>query len=169
MTKKILNIEAISNELEGASLFFTRPATKLEEPIKEKVVETVSPSDNPVSKKNDISNLQALSPKNKSKTVNKRNDTVIPRYHDTTTPRYHDTITEIVRKAVKEFGKEAATHRFTVAEKRAVADIIYTYKSRGTRTSENEIARIAVNFLIEDFKANGESSVLDKVLKALNG
>ena len=85
------------------------------------------------------------------------------------TPRYHDTIIELVRRGVKDFGKEAATHRFTLDEKKAIADIIYTYKSRGVRTSENEIARIAVNFLVEDFKENGEASVLDKVLKALNG
>jgi hypothetical protein len=103
-------------------------------------------------------------------------DTVIPRNHDimtpsnrdTTQPSYHDTIVQLVRKAVKELGKEAATHRFTVQEKQAVADIIYTYKMRGIRTSENELARIAINFLIHDYQENGENSVLDKVLQALN-
>jgi hypothetical protein len=95
-------------------------------------------------------------------------DTTTPRYHDTTVSRYHDTIIELVRKAVKEFGKEAATHRFTLAEKKAIADIIYTYKNEGIKTSENEIARIAVNFLIEDYRENGVNSVLDKALKALN-
>ena len=82
--------------------------------------------------------------------------------------RYHDTIIELVRKAVKQFGKEAATHRFTVEEKNAVADIIYSYKNRGIRTSENEITRIAVNFTINDYRENGENSVLDKTLKELN-
>lgn len=109
----------------------------------------------------------------KSKAENKprrkmKHDTVIPRYHDTMTPRYHDTIVPIVRKAVKEFGKEAATHRFTQAEKKSIADIIYTYKNQGVKTSENEIARISVNFLIEDFKQNGENSILNTILKALN-
>jgi hypothetical protein len=95
-------------------------------------------------------------------------DTTTPRHHDTTVSRYHDTIIELVRKAVKEFGKEAATHRFTVEEKRVIADIIYAYAGRGVRTSENEITRIAVNFVINDYKENGENSVIDKVLKALN-
>jgi hypothetical protein len=95
-------------------------------------------------------------------------DTTTPRNHDTTVSRYHDTIIERVRKAVKDFGKEAATHRFTVEEKKAIADIIYSYKNRGIRTSENEIARIAVNFIVEDYRENGENSVLDKALKALN-
>ena len=95
-------------------------------------------------------------------------DTTTPRYHDTTVARYHDTIIGLVRKAVKEFGKEAATHRFTMEEKQAVADLIYTYKSQGIRTSENEIARIAINFIVEDFKENGKNSVLDKAIRALN-
>jgi len=107
-------------------------------------------------------------PKEKKVLPDSNHDTVIPRYHDTMTPRYHDTVIEIVRKAVKDYGKEAATHRFTVSEKKAIADIIYTYKSRGVKTSENELARIAVNFLLEDFNENGEESVLDKVLRALN-
>ena len=75
----------------------------------------------------------------------------------------------MVRKAVKQFGKEAATHRFTVEEKKAIADIIYSYRNQGIRTSENEIARIAVNFIVHDYRENGENSVLDEVLRALNG
>jgi integrase len=71
----------------------------------------------------------------------KKSDTKQPRHHDTTVSRYHDTKTpmihgvtvEVVRKAVKEFGKEAATHRFTEAEKRRVADIIYTYKNQAVK------------------------------------
>jgi len=75
---------------------------------------------------------------------------------------------ETVRVAVKQFGKEAATHRFTPEEKKAIADIIYTYKMRGIRTSENELTRIGVHFLLEDYEENGENSFLDRVLKALN-
>ena len=96
-------------------------------------------------------------------------DIVTPRNRETTASRYHDTVIELVRKAVKEFGKEAATHRFTMEEKKAIADIIYSYKNRGIRTSENEIARIAVNFVVNDYRENGENSVLDRTLRALNG
>lgn len=94
--------------------------------------------------------------------------TVIPRYHDTTVSRYHDTMIETVRAAVKQFGKEAATHRYTPEEKKAIADIIYTYKTRGIRTSENELTRIGVHFLLEDYEENGKNSFLDLVLKALS-
>ena len=95
-------------------------------------------------------------------------DTTQPRIHDTTVSRYHATSIELVRKAVKELGKEAATHRFTIKEKKALANIIYSYKNRSLRTSENEVTRIAVNFIINDFRENGENSILDRTLKALN-
>lgn len=98
-------------------------------------------------------------------------DTVIPRHHDTmldtTTPRHRDAIIEVVRKAVKEFGKEAATYRFTIEEKKALRNIIYAYLGQDIRTSENEIARIAINFMVSDYQENGENSVLHKVICAL--
>ena len=103
-------------------------------------------------------------------------DTVIPRHHDTAVPRNHDTTTphgeydifEMVRKSVKQIGKEAATHRFTLEEKNLLADIEYTYKRQGIRTSENEITRIAINYFIEDYRKNGDQSILANILKRLN-
>jgi hypothetical protein len=104
-----------------------------------------------------------------SDTMTPRNrDTTQPSNHDTTIPRYHEQIVEAIRRAVKELGKEAATHRFTVDEKKTISDLIYSYKRLGIRTSENEITRIAINFIINDYKENGKNSVLEKALKALN-
>ena len=88
--------------------------------------------------------------------------------NDTMTPRYHDTTVETLRRAVKACGKEAATHRFTATEKGAIAEIVYACKREGLRTTENEITRIAVNFIIAEYQAKGESSLLVKVLRALN-
>ena len=96
-------------------------------------------------------------------------DTTQPRHHATMTPRYRDTTIEAIRGAVKIIGKEAATHRFTLEEKRAFRDIIYAYEGQGLKTNENELSRIGINFLIEDYKAYGENSILHKVLKALKG
>src|SRR5512132_2669616 len=107
-------------------------------------------------------------------------DTTIPRHRDTTVstmpPRNEDTtvahaeddIFDLVRKAVRQIGKEAATHRFTLDEKNSLADIEYTYRRQGIRTSENEITRIAINYFIEDYRTHGDSSLLAKVLKRLN-
>jgi hypothetical protein len=58
--------------------------------------------------------------------------------------------------------------RVTPEEKARLADIIYTYKRQGVKTSENEINRIAMNFLIEDFHKNGKESVLAQVIEVLN-
>ena len=107
-------------------------------------------------------------PSNRDTTTPRYHDTTVSRYHDTRTPQVHGVTIELVRKAVKEFGKEAATHRFTDTEKKDIADLIYTYKNNGIRTSENEIARISVNFIIQDYRENGENSVLHKILEALN-
>jgi hypothetical protein len=168
--KKKLNIESITNELEGASLFFPKPVnSSTPPPSKSQVVD--SPSAGPeVSSDRTNPPIPKRSATKNPRKKNKGNyrDTTTPRHHATMVSRYHDTIISIVRSAVRQLGKEAATHRFTEEEKRGIADVIYTYKNQGVRTSENEITRIAVNFIIQDYKEHGEESVLDKVLKALN-
>jgi len=93
---------------------------------------------------------------------------VQPSNHDTATPREEDDIFEVVRKAVKQIGKEAATYRFTKDEKNVLEDIKYSYKRRGIITSENEITRIAINYFTEDYRKNGELSMLATILKRLN-
>lgn len=95
-------------------------------------------------------------------------ETKQPSSEDTVVPRHHDTTIEEIRKAVKVFGKEAATHRFTQEEKQRIAELIFIYSNEGIRTSENEISRIAVNFLVQDFKLSKKHSILERVLKLLN-
>ena len=73
-----------------------------------------------------------------------------------------------VRRAVRTLGKEAATYRFTQEEKRALSSIVYAYKERGIKTSENEITRIALNYLIDEYRRNNTSSILARVLARLN-
>ena len=74
---------------------------------------------------------------------------------------------EEVRKTVKGVGKEVVYVRLTQEEKAVLADVAYTFKRQGMKTSENEIGRIGVNFLLEDFKVNGKQSILAKVIDAL--
>lgn len=94
-------------------------------------------------------------------------DTVISRYHDTTIPENTDDTIEAIRKAVKHLGKEAATYRFTEEEKKALSNVVFVYRNKRVRTSENEITRIAINFLLEDYRSRGEQSLLAKVLEKL--
>jgi hypothetical protein len=162
--KKKLNVDSVQSELRGGSAFFpgyNRP-------------------DSPTPPQEEISQAEIVDapPKEKKPTdrPQPKRDTTIPRYHDTTVSRNHDTMTpptgadifEMVRKAVKQIGKEAATHRFTLDEKNLLADIEYTYKRQGIRTSENEVTRIAINYIIAEYKQNGEESILAKILKRLN-
>lgn len=152
MTKK-LNTKDVLSEL-GGSVFFQPRQPAEPQPETKTLPESAQPND-----------AQPAS-----------DDTVIPRHHDTMQPRHHATmmpqseedIIEVVRKAVKQIGKEAATHRFTLDEKNLLAEIEYTYKRQGIRTSENEITRIAINFFVEDYRQHGEQSILAKVLKRLN-
>lgn len=95
-------------------------------------------------------------------------ETEQPSNRETMVSRYHDTIIEAIRIAVKRPGKEAATHRFTMEEKKALSDIIYAYKNQGIKTSEIEITRIAVNHILRDHKEGGRNSLLDKVLRLLH-
>jgi hypothetical protein len=83
------------------------------------------------------------------------------------TPLAEDMV-QHVRRAVREFGKEAATYRFTELEKQTLAEIIYAYKKQGIRTNENEIARIAINALFHNYQKMGENSLLHKILVSLN-
>ncbi len=144
------------------SPFFSTPKPS---PVMEKVPQAERQSEEKVQEKV-VSSPQAS--KSSTAALPSHRDTTVSRHHDTVTPRNHDTVIETIRKAVKEFGKEAATHRFTNTEKRAVLDIIYSYKALDIKTSENEVARIAINYILEDYKQNGQTSILDRVLKALN-
>jgi len=98
-----------------------------------------------------------------------KKETVTPRHRGPTTPQIQDEeIIETIRRAVHQLGKEDATYRFTEAEKKDLADVVYTYGSAGIKTSQNEVTRIAINWLMEDYRANGKTSVLARVLERLN-
>ncbi len=167
--KKKLDTSGVLNELRGNSVFFPKkPQSAIQEHVQ---VPPAPPSQ--------VAQQPQAPEAVKEPTIKREQvtrDTVIPRHHDTMQPSNHDTtipqpeavIFEVVRKAVKQIGKEAATHRFTLDEKNLLADIEYTYKRQGIRTSENEITRIAINYFIEDYRQNGEQSLLAKLLKHLN-
>lgn len=153
MSKKKLDTSAIISELRGESPFFParhheKQTTNAQEPKPREASDTAIPS-------------------NHDTTPPRHHDAVIPSNHDTTSPDKQD-IHETVRKAVKQLGKEAATHRFTVEEKEQLAEIEYAYKRQGIRTSENEITRIALNYFLEDHRQHGENSLLAKILNRLN-
>jgi hypothetical protein len=178
--KKKLDTAGIVNELEGASLFFSKPATPLPsneakkaddktpepttyEQTQQRVKEVKSqrvnnksrPTTQPKSEINVVMNESLQASNNAS-------------MHASNQPINQETIIEIIRKAVKDVGKDSATYRFTPEEKKALLELSFSYKMQGYKTSENELTRIAINFLLEDHKQNGQNSILRRVLDALN-
>ena len=138
--KKRLNEDKIINELtQGSAYFRNNPGTL------------------------SIENVQKDKPLPQEKEAVKP-----PNNLDAVIPPDHDTMFEGIRKSMKEYGKEAATHRFTSAEKAALAEIIFAYTQKGIRTNENEITRIAINFIIKDHKLHEEKSTLHEILKLIN-
>ena len=155
MSKKKLDVTSITNELRGQSVFFPKKGQG-----------------------QDSQEQQSTTPPlpQQKESIVENSDTVIPRYHETMIPSNHDTMIplseeamiEAVRKAVKQIGKEPATQRLTLEEKQALDDIEYSYKRQGIKTSGNEIIRIATNYIVRDYRQNGENSILAKVLNSLN-
>jgi hypothetical protein len=76
-------------------------------------------------------------------------------------------VVQAIRKVVKVSGKDVSYVRLTPEEKAQVADIIYAYKRQGQKTTETEIHRIALNYLLNDYHAHSSDSVLASVLAAL--
>jgi len=83
------------------------------------------------------------------------------------TPKKEFDAVEAIRRVVKRPGKEVVYVRLTPEEKNQLADVVYTYKRQGIRTSDNELGRIEINSLLADYEAHGEQSLLAKVLAAL--
>ena len=161
--KKKLDVSVFTSTLRGESVFFP---TKNDTPAPDQAGE---PIEHPKEE-------HPLPQSPRSEADESNHDTLVPRYHETIIPSNHNTMMplseedmiEAVRKAVKQIGKEPATQRLTLDEKQALDDIEYSYKRQGIRTSGNEIIRIATNYIVRDYRKNGENSILAKVLNSLN-
>ena len=180
MSKKTLNTQPVINELRGQSVFFKQAAlsqsesdeTKPEEENKPKIHSPVN-IDKAATKP--IPN-QASSPIDLPAEM--KNDTVGSSESNhasiaaSTLAYIQDDIVETVRKTVKQVGKDTLYVRLTADEKHQVTSVVYAlnemYRGESRKTSENEIGRIGVNFLLEDYKANGKQSTLARVLAALH-
>jgi len=175
MSKKTLNTAGISNELSGASLFFSSPKQKKEDPTLSRmpVQAPVLPekaSDRPSPLRPPIESTSGLPGQSTDEAIHhsgSNSDQRAITQASTQTNRDTENI-ERIRKVVKVSGKEVTYVRLLPEEKEKLGDVVYTYKRRGIKTSENEIGRIAINFLTQDYEAHGENSVLAKVLAALN-
>ena len=168
MSKKQLNVAGIKNELTGASLFFAKRRPDPE-------IRPTPPETPPEGRKMpEVALKMETGPSVPSRQIEAEKKPPIAADSSTAGLQAsklasdQDNVIEQLRKTVKALGKEVAFTRITPEEKARLADIVYTYKRQGIKTSENEINRIAINYLIQDYEAHGQNSLLAKVLAALN-
>lgn len=140
MTKKY-DPNVIQNELASGSSFFSNP----------------SPSN--TNSNNDIMRDGII----ESKVVTPDRDIT----HDVMPSPLPSSPEEFILKRVKRFGKEATTLRLTVEEKKELEAIKNEFRSKDYRTTENEMARVCLNFIIFDYKTKGDQSILSKILREL--
>ncbi len=167
--KKHINTDEIMSELEG-SVFFPTKADKSKPEHSAEPIENKEIASKPANKQTDKevnqqdSNLASLQTSKQT-----RSQASIDASKHASTLAIKPDIIEIIRKIVKSPAKEEVLYvRVSKEEKNQLGDIEYTYGRQGIDTSANELGRIAVNFLIADYKANGENSILAKVLTALH-
>ena len=156
----------ITNELQGSSVFFQRKQAAPDEQLEPVPEKPAQASPKPEAPPSHPARNHAITP---SRTHNSRRADKHAAMQDGMVAAMDDDQLDAIRKAVKQLGKELSTHRFTVDEKEALADIVYTYTRQGWRTSENEITRIGVNWLLQDYREHGENSVLARLLERLHG
>ena len=175
MSNKHLDENEIVNELKGSSLFFPHesesppPPQSEPQPIHEMNLRKVNTphaqfATNSVPRSRPKPNPVKSSTQGNGTNAKVTNDASVPA---SMLARHSDSVIEEIRKTVKATGKEVSFVRLTPEEKNLLVDIVYTYKRQGVKTSENEINRIAVNFLLLDFKVNGAESILTRVIEAL--
>jgi hypothetical protein len=163
--KKKLDVTAFTSSLRGESVFFpTKGNTPAPDHAGEPIEHTEAINTQETQQKKETSSLDTVIPRHHDTNV----DTTIPSNHDAVIPHTENEMLEAVRKAVKQVGKEAATQRLTLEEKKALKAIEFTYGQQGILTSSNEIIRIGMNFILKEYQQNGENSILAKVLQRLN-
>jgi hypothetical protein len=171
MTKKILSVAGIANELEGASLYFSKPIRFQEKkPDLDPAQNNAGPVTTPVH-----SPHQNLNFEERSAIVADQVEEIASMpasKYAGIEPVEQDDFIEAIRKTVKQVGREALFVRLTSNEKHRLSSIAYTfnekYRGEGRKTSENEICRVGLSWLFENYRVYGEQSILARVLMALN-
>ena len=184
MSKKVLNTQSVINELKGQSAFFRQdaplqsetvapkhPTVKASPKKPKKLPEAHGKKETPKPILNQVQSPINLPAEKKTDSVSSNDSNRASARASMLANNQDDTI-ETIRKTVKQVGKDTLFVRLTTDEKHRVTSVVYAfnemYRRESRKTSENELGRIGINFLLEDYKANGEQSILARVLAALN-
>ena len=163
--KKSLPTVAIVNELSGSSAFFRRPEKQKAAPPSPVSQEKKPSKPKPTGQKNQLETTAVPQvPVDVNNEKASKNDSS----QDSELASYQASTIERIRKIVKDGGREVTFTRLSHEEKQQMKDLIYTYGRLGIKTTENDIVRIALNYILEDYQASGKASILERVLEALN-
>jgi len=96
-------------------------------------------------------------------------DDVVQRRETTSTAgvAWDTAMIESLRKAVKPLGDKVSYVRLTDAEKDGLREVVVALSRQGLKTTENEVSRIAIAYLLSDHAKNGPDSVVTRVIEAL--
>jgi len=169
MVKK-LNVIGITNELQGASVFFPSPPPLPSPTTQEEPIEAVIPDPAPAMESVPAQQETALpieedvqeTPKPEVEAA--KHESLQSREKASLLACKHDSVLAKIRETVRTIGKEVSYSRLTQDEKKRILDVIYAFRSSGIKISENELMRIAVNMLLEDYDLHKEESWLHKIL-----
>jgi len=161
MTKKIFNVEKLQEKLNDENVFF-RPSgadTKDTQPL---LKDAITQSNQDSTLASNHASMLAREPKNKKTSPTQARTGMNKEIEQ------QDELIQTIRKVVKEVGKETLFLRLTPEEKERLKDIVYSLSKQRKQISENEVGRIALNYLLEDFRTNGKMSILARMIEALN-
>lgn len=132
-----------------------------------------SPVDDPNIGKKQPSNHATMQPSNKPMMQPSNQATKQPPNRESITsisgevkePTNDGGYVETIRLAIKEVAKETTSYRLHEKEKECLEDMLYELRHQKTKSNENEIMRIALNFIINDYQNNGDNSIVVKTLR----
>lgn len=99
----------------------------------------------------------------------------VPLYQSTSTPSERDTTLALIHQSLRVKGSEAASYRLSKIEKQRLTVVLHELKMRNLlnpdmldiSSNENEVARIALNYLLNDYQTSKDESILVQVLTSL--
>lgn len=83
-------------------------------------------------------------------------------------PTSDEELVPLLRSLLLLSGDKPLTCRVDPGEKRALKDMVYEMDNEGFRCDINKIMRIGLNWLIVDYKKNGQESILYRTVQSLN-
>ena len=181
MSKKVLDTKTVINELRGQSAYFRKDLQEDDSHREGSKIESKNDADEKSSRSQPDKVIKETTPPIKSPPKElhpeMKDDTLgghayeQASKHASMIDNNEDDLVKTIRKTVKQVGTKTLFIRLTPEEKHELSSIVYTfnelYRGESHKTSENEIGRIALNYLLEDYRTCGDESILAKVLAAL--